>query len=117
MKKIVEKCRAPGKKTGSCAAEVCVCAKADDSPSVKRMGEIQPNVNGTYGGLVSRKEEEKSRLLVVGRKWWWGGSQLQRSCWLYITRFFFFFLFSRVECPGEFFFYFSLVGNISRLPN
>jgi hypothetical protein len=36
--KIVEKCRAPGKKTGSCAGEACVCAKADDSPSVKRMG-------------------------------------------------------------------------------
>ena len=64
--KIVEKCRAPGKKTGSCAAaEACVCAEADDSPSVKRMGNFSQMLTGIYGGLVSRKEEEKSRLLVA----------------------------------------------------
>ena len=45
--------------------QACAVCKGRRFTVCEANGELQPNVNGTYGGLVSRKEEEKSRLLVA----------------------------------------------------
>lgn len=81
-----------------------LCAKADDSPSVKRMGELQPNVNGNFrGARLSKGRREKQ---VIGCRKWWEVSCVRVGC---IIRFF-----SRVECPGEFFFLLFSRGEIFR---
>lgn len=87
MEKIVEKCRAPGKKTGSCeAAEAYAVCKGRRFTVCEANGELQANVNGTFrGARLSKGRREKQ---VIGCRKWWEVSCVRDGC---IIRFFSFF--------------------------